>query len=283
MMNHSSLFHTTNLDMMEQDVPPNKEKKKSSPKKRWDAKAQTDKIKQSLSEEEEAKKNHSSLSQKKRVLEVERWNRGNKIDIWTTTVHHHADFIFQNFSDRVTALSCANGATIMLYENGGWSWTIGIPKYLHNKLNGRQRTLPIPTYVAIGSMGRYYIEFADGQVEYVACEEMKQTLEECRTKIKSIAFGVSWNSFAIVYIDGRFHLWNVPYGLDHLIRYRRKNKTDVDCISLGPAGEWYMSAKNQKAWWDGLTTPTMNQIQKYKHQIKFLDFPGNDGYILRYS
>ena len=280
MMNNSSLFHTTYLDMMEQDFPQNKEKKKSSQKERWiaTAKAQTEKIKQSLSEEEKRNNHYSSEN---RFLEVERWNRGNKIDIWTTV---HADFIVQNFSDRVTALSCANnGATIMLYENGGWSWTIGIPKYLHNKLNGRQRTLPIPTYVAIGSMGRYYIEFADGQVEFVACEEMKQTLCRTKKKIKSIAFGVSWNSFAIVYIDGCFHIWNVPHGLDHLIRYRRKNKTDLDCISLGPAGEWYMSAKNQKAWWDGLTTQTMNQIQKYKHQIKFLDFPGNDGYILRYS
>ena len=273
--NSSSLF-TSCLNMIEKDRAKTNKDERQSSKKRFGriaaAKARDERFKKS--EEKEEEKNHSN----RRFLEVERFNRGNKIDIWTV----HADFIFQNFTDRVTALSCANGATIMLYENGGWSWTIGIPKYLHNKLNGRQKTLPVPTYVAIGSMGRYYIEFSDGQVEYVACDEMKQTLEKCRTKIKSIAFGVSWNSFAIVYIDGCFHTLNVPYGLDNLIRSRR-NKTDLDCISLGPAGEWYMSAKNRKAWWDGLTTQTMNKIQKYKNQIKFLDFPGNDGYILRYS
>ena len=75
-------------------------------------------------------------------LESERLARGNQI---TYLIDRDvADFVDRSFSDRVTSIACGGNATIMLYEHGGWAWSAGIPKHLHNKLNGRQRTLPNP-------------------------------------------------------------------------------------------------------------------------------------------
>mmetsp|Transcript_27021 Transcript_27021/g.40895 ORF Transcript_27021/g.40895 Transcript_27021/m.40895 type:complete len:152 (-) Transcript_27021:169-624(-) len=62
------------------------------------------------------------------------------------------EYVDQNFDDNVISMSCGGRAIIMLHDNGGWSCSIGIPNLSYNKLNGRQRTLPSPTYVAIGSL-----------------------------------------------------------------------------------------------------------------------------------
>ena len=98
-----------------------------------------------------AEKKESERLEKERrkqaALEFERRRRGKYVATWIAD----GDFVKRNFSEGVTAISCRGNATIMLYEWGSWAWTSGIPKFLHNKLNGRQRTLPKPTYVAIGS------------------------------------------------------------------------------------------------------------------------------------
>mmetsp|Transcript_11300 Transcript_11300/g.27201 ORF Transcript_11300/g.27201 Transcript_11300/m.27201 type:complete len:290 (+) Transcript_11300:405-1274(+) len=216
---------------------------------------------------------------KRLAQQAKRVERGDKIEMWI----ENPDEVIGSFFNEVTALSCANGGTIMLYESGEWSWTDGIPTLLHNKLHGRQRTLPKPTYVAIGSQDRYYVQFADGKAEWVCCDEMHKALQKSNNEsIASVAFGADYNSYAIVYKGGSYQYSGIPDGLHDLI-VRRRNKRDLKCISLGPNNEYFVSAKNGRTWWGGMSSQSLSEVSKYKDRIRYLDFSSNDQYLLRYS
>jgi len=151
-------------------------------------------------------------------------------------------------------ISCGGISTIMLYEQGGSAWSAGLPKLLYNKLNGRQRALPKPTYIAIGSQDRYYIHFADGKLQWVGCDLMMKTLKIIGSRaVPSVAFGEDWESFFIVFSDGGWSYNNIPQGLVDVLE-RRGNRADLNCVSLGPSREYYVAAENGRAcWWGGMS------------------------------
>ena len=94
--------------------------------------------------------------------------------------------------------------------------------------------LPSPTYVSIGSQDRYYIEFADGESEWVGCDDMSDELKSTSKSVKTVAFGEHWGSYFVVFTDGGYRFNNVPYALSDLIQNKRKAKGDLKCVSLGP-------------------------------------------------
>ena len=193
------------------------------------------------------------------------------------------DFISKSFDKTLTCMACNGSSVIMLYEDGGWAFSSGLPLKLYNKLNGRRHSLPSPVYVSLGSQDRYYIEFADGRSEWVGCDGMTKQLQTSKTrKVKSVAFGEYWDSYFIVHTDGFWGYSNVPLALSNLMD-KRKCKSDLDCVSLGPEGEYFISAKNGRAWWGGMRSDAMTQIGKQANNITFVDFGDNGTWLARYK
>lgn len=165
----------------------------------------------------------------------------------------------------------------MLCDTGKWSFTPGLPKLLHNKLNGHQAALPTPECVALGSQDRYFIRFSDGECEWVGPDCMEKKIDNKSQNIKTIALGKNWDSFFIVYKNGGYCYQDVPIELDELIK-SRGGRTDLDCVSLGPDNEYYVSVKNGRAWWSG-SNEFAKAVRKVKNRVKFIDF-GDDGIYL---
>eukprot|EP00956_Cyclotella_meneghiniana_P009617 scaffold13283_cov82-Cyclotella_meneghiniana.AAC.4 len=151
----------------------------------------------------------------------------------------------------------------MLYENGTWALcTAGLAKLLYNKLNGRQKSLPLPTYVSIGSQDCYYIEFADGKSEWVGCDHMSDELKSTSKSVKTVAFREHWGSYFVVFTEEGYRFNNIPYALSDLIQDKRKAKGGLKCVSLGPDGEYFLvSAKNGKAWWGGMNDDALARVR----------------------
>jgi hypothetical protein len=133
--------------------------------------AERKRLEQQQARETEARRQEE---ERQEVLEAEdaRWAaqraRGVEYDYFLS----NGEVVERNFDEGVTCVAINGAATVMLYEHGGWAYTSGLPTHLHNKLNGRQRTLPSPTCVALGTQDRYYIRFADGKSQWVGCEAM---------------------------------------------------------------------------------------------------------------
>ena len=55
---------------------------------------------------------------------------------------------------------------IILYGNGGYAHSGGLPKDLYNKLNSRRKDLPGPASVALGPKDTWFIRWEDGKTEW---------------------------------------------------------------------------------------------------------------------
>ena len=194
----------------------------------------------------------------------------------------HSDHVSRNFDDTVTCISTNDDSTVMLYESGSWAYTPGLPTPVYNKLNGRSLSHPPPTYVSIGTKGRYYIKFANGKSEWVGSDAMGETLHAESRSVQSVAFGSDFESHFIVFSDGWWSYNNVPLALVAKIGARDR-RSDLACVSLGPDGEWYMKANNGKSWWGGVSDRCSNEIKSIKDRIKFMDFGDDDSYLIRYE
>lgn len=225
--------------------------------------------------------------ERQRALEAKRDERGRFADYYLSD----AKFVDKIFSATVKCVATNGRATICLYENGSWAWTSGMPTLLYNKLNGRSRSLPSPTYVSLGPGGYYFIRFADGKYQWVGPDSMTEYFEgEAQAKggVASVAFGDD-DCYFLVYKNGgwRYH-GDIPTGLLKLIQSRDK-KGDLECVSLGSGGAYFLKAKNGRCWWGGTTEKTLAKIGKYKDRLKFLDFgtydadEGMDDFIVRYT
>jgi hypothetical protein len=211
--------------------------------------------------------------QKMLKLDQIRTARGKYIEVSVT----EAKFVSDSFDETVKCIACGGTSTIMIYESGGLTWSAGLAKNLHNKL---QKTLPNPTYVAMGSRDRYYIEFEDGEVEWVGCNKMGKALRKNSSGIASVAFGEDWDSYFIVFKDGWWSYNNIPQELIDVLE-KRHRRGDLACVSLGPNGEYYMSALNGRCWWGGMSNKAFVYIGKFRDSITFMDFGDNNSYLFR--
>jgi predicted DCC family thiol-disulfide oxidoreductase YuxK len=191
------------------------------------------------------------------------------------------------FDPDVTCVATNGTATILLYTDGSWAYTYDLPTRLYNKLNGRSRTLPAPTYVALGSSNRYYIQFADGKRDWLGCKDMGEELQD-GDAVSSVAFGGHWESYFVVFASGGWACRNVPAGLKAAIESLGE-ETVPKTETLGSAGQWYLEARDSRAWWDGINKKTIGRIAKHKDSVMFIDFGGYDKdhaqheFFMRYS
>ena len=196
---------------------------------------------------------------------------------------YHSEFVDSNFDERVTAIACGEEATIMIFEDGDTAWTKELPIQLYNKLNGRQKSLPKPEYVALGSKDRYFVRFRDGASQWSNHDEgFTKIIKEDERAIRSIAFGEHSDSYFIVYENGGYNYCNVPSALDDLME-ERGQLGDINCVSLGPDGEYFVEIENGQAWWGGTTEENLERISQVRDRVHFIDF-GDDGtFLCRYT
>ena len=125
---------------------------------------------------EEAERRRKELERKQREAaeEVERQRRAAKaaalqlkrekrgIYGWTWATKNIGDLDFSN-GEKITcvALSGDRDVGIVLTETD-WYYTADLPDGLYKLLHTRSTSHPKPTYVSLGSRGRYYICFENG-------------------------------------------------------------------------------------------------------------------------
>ncbi|GAB4822344.1 hypothetical protein N2152v2_009390 [Parachlorella kessleri] len=84
----------------------------------------------------------------------------------------------------------------VLWEDGASSWE-GLPRQLHNKLNGRQKSLPGVEQLAIGPSGEWFVRFLNGDWRMDGhsdeCASAADELQADGYAILSVMFGDDWS------------------------------------------------------------------------------------------
>jgi hypothetical protein len=201
-----------------------------------------------------------------------------------------ADHCGKCANEDVTCCATNGSSSIFLYGGGGWGYTSGLPDRLHKQLHTRARSHPQPTYVALGTNDRFVIRFANGKIVWNVgsklAEQINQEIKNGRC-VRTVAFGQDDDSYFVVYDDGSWAYSDIPSGLRELIESRAR-RADLQAVSLGPAGEWFLRANNGRCWWGGWSSDSplpdyIGKIEEDDGDVKFIDFGYDDTYIIRYS
>eukprot|EP00959_Pyramimonas_sp_CCMP1952_P401701 8417113-Pyramimonas_sp.AAC.1 len=177
----------------------------------------------------------------------------------------------------------AGTSTIFLYENGNWSYTAGLPSPLHKRLYKRSVSDPIPKVVAIGPYHRYFVMFADGKTYWEGLTKEFDEAVKNTHNIKKVAFGESDSSFFMLEGNGATQYCDLP---DELTEHLKASYKKIQNVSLGPAGEWYISWKDGSCRCDGVSThmtEKINKLQKKGWHIRDMAFGEGATYVIRYG
>uniref|UniRef100_A0A7S0REJ4 Uncharacterized protein n=1 Tax=Pyramimonas obovata TaxID=1411642 RepID=A0A7S0REJ4_9CHLO len=219
---------------------------------------------------EQAEKDHAENMRKR---------RGDNATIFC----NHADVVTENFEPSVVYMAMAGTSTLLLYENGNWSYTAGLPSPLHKRLYKRSVSDPLPKVVAIGPHHRYFVEFADGKTYWEGLSKQFDEAAKSTNNIAKVAFGALETSFFLLEANGATQYCDLPDALtDHLKTSYKK----VHHLSLGPAGEWYVSWKDGSWRCDNISThmtEKINKLQKKGWHIRDMAFGEGATYVIRYG
>ena len=115
----------------------------------------------------------------------------------------------------------------------------------------------------------------------------RQTASATRFTHSRVVFAPSRSekigTWFIVFNDGWWS-WDgdIPDGLLQRLTSRDK-RADLTCVSLGPSGEWYVSAQNRKAWWGGMDDDQLDIAGRYKDRVMCMVFGGDRKIHIRYE
>ena len=76
----------------------------------------------------------------------------------------------------------------------------------------------------------------------------------------------------------------MPDALEAKIEARKK-RGDLDLVTLGPDGEWFLAAKNGRAWWGGTCNDVLESIRNDigVNNVQSIYFGDDNAYFVRHS
>lgn len=205
----------------------------------------------------------------------------------------HVDQCLKDISSMgrlVRAVSTNGRGTVFLYGNGGVAYTPSIPRALFHKLSQLRKSRDRdsrPSYVSLGTKDRFFVAFHDGTFAFKGPKALERELKKVRKNPASIAFGVLYDTFFIVYDDGSWFYQGkgIPDELVEKLE-ARDERPDLKCVSLGPSGEWFLRARNGRLWWGGISGEMRQSIATLLddgHCLNFLDFGEDGSYFISYD
>jgi len=232
-------------------------------------------------------------------------NNGTNSSIYTDTRYFCYIECIQNmtfFSEQlagdladIKSISLGYNSFIVLYNDGQTAWSAGIPKLLHNKLNGRQKSLPRPSVISIGSSRNskdsYFVQFTDGSAKWNGLpDELEAKLKNDRSDVAILALGDD-DIFYVMFESGE-ELWNLPTSLSNLINGRNgtrrrgnPNLANIADITVSDKGDWAVRFTDNTCKWDQdsiMDNEVVQTVLSCKH-IHHIVFGHNSDFVVIYD
>ena len=237
------------------------------------------------------------------------------------TVADVETFLADSTNDPIRCVAINGIGAVLIYQSGEWAYSSdGLPKKLKKALNvygdqddggsGGKRPPP-PRYAALGTEERYFLTFGSGgqcgiwngppgldealtsglkkQGKHKKKQNRKNGLPEARRHrpVSSVAFGTKMDTWFVVFKDGSWEYRGkgIPEGLEALLQDRR-SKADLETVTLGASGEWFVKAKNWRMWWGGTSDDfdeLMDYLEESERSPTFVDFGQYNAYFVTHE
>lgn len=216
---------------------------------------------------------------------------------WTTTaatglwaaVGDATDAVVGGVTPAETAVLALSESGYFVLEHDGGVWWSGVPHYLHNKLWGRQASLPSPDYVALdgGDAHTYYIQFTDGRSEWAGVPaELERVLLDRNMPVEQLAFAAD-GGWYVLFEDGYYDWEGLPLALSNLLNGRAgQSLAGVETIACGPDGEWFVRFLDG-AWRCGdiphYASRKLHSLKSQRKTIVSMSFGGYGNWAIMYA
>lgn len=200
----------------------------------------------------------------------------------------------ETLDENVSMVAIADGY-FCIFDGGAVEYDL-VPRPLNNKLHGRQQWLPKPNVVAMGSMQRYYVQFADGKYQCEASENFKEVIDNAKD-VHHVAFGEYPESWVILHDGDWSYGDDTPDDLVELLA-DFEDPEDIELVNMGPHGEWFVSSSGGEYWIEYGNMPhdereylsdELEEIDKHKFRvnrgeslIRNVVFGNNGYFVVRY-
>lgn len=140
-----------------------------------------------------------------------------------------------------------------------------------------------PITINMGTEERYFIKYSNGDVMVHGNEELKEFVKI--GDVKMIAFGIEFDSFAVLYEDGGSAWSFVPKALRCLLANRPGNKDPkVDFVSIGQANEYFVRMSDYTIKYGNIKSGDMQEaLDKCPGAIREVTFGKGDCFIARFK
>ena len=223
------------------------------------------------------------------------------------TVSDVEQFLADSVSDPIRCVAINGMGAALIYRSGEWAYTSdGLSKKLKKALNECKETDDPPRYMALGTEGRYFLSFSNGLAIWngpggldkaltsgIPAEEAKSNHQASggkarrHNRVSSVAFGRNNDTWFVVFRDGSWEYRgrSIPEGLESILT-DRGSRADLDTVTLGPGGEWFLKARNGKMWWGGASEgfdELMEDLEESGRIPRFVDFGDYGSYFVTHE
>lgn len=243
-----------------------------------------------MREEERERKRKEQLERQRKAntearIDKETKERGRKLSLCYMKNLHNC---LQRMDMRDTmciALHPESHTVLYAKRDGQSFWDGGgVPEAVDNALRNRVGEHCRPTAIALGTEGRYFMQFANGKELWNGSDSFEEEIAH-NAGVKMVAFGEEFDSYFILYKNSA--AWrNIPKAMEDYVEVhsRQGDLPNVAFVSLGE-GRRYFIRFEDGSWRAGGLRPVekklVDQINA-KGNIREMYF-GAGGMVLRYN
>jgi len=181
-------------------------------------------------------------------------------------------------NDRITCAATDGPSSVFLLKSGRWRATDNIPKAVFLKLKEHESATK-PKYVSLGTRKRYFLSFANGKQFWEGPKTMDVLF--FKKSVRCVAFGRAIDDVFVVYQDSTWKRGGkMPEGLEQLLKEEKNISDNLDCVTMGANGEYFVKSKDGQMFWGGVSdkiTQVFNEQEEENKTLEFIDFGGTPG------
>jgi hypothetical protein len=179
----------------------------------------------------------------------------NDMDFWKK------EFSFSN------ALSLTESGGLVIVDDDGYCY--GERCRVSQIIWSRGKHLPKATFISIGSQGRYFVQYENGDWKGTFSDRLDKFLQKCN-KVRILSFGNSFDDYYVMDEDGNDDYYGLPLKLFHKLDSRNPRLPKVQFLSLAPQDGWFVRWEDNKFEWAGIPENIANECRK--NDVKRLFF-----------